>query len=289
MIASLSRKLARTSERLSARPISVVVFAASIALLVTLQTTQIGRFRARAVAQARPVNHAAVAASFVSQVYVRAGDRVEPGTPLVELSPRFLDRELAQLDSEIAQLLLEAKLAQAQLLVDEERWLDEGLRRRPGRPSLRGQTEALYEARLELLRARREQIQEDRSSLVVASHATGLVASVVAPGSPVAVGTTVATVMPEHAEEVVAFVPPQTDPALIQPGAPARLLESQLAACRGPATVLRRGSGVAQAPGQLDRLFRVPLHGLPVYVSVPERCQLGVGQVLSVEFPKAGA
>jgi hypothetical protein len=43
---------------------------------------------------------------------------------------------------------------------------------------------------------------------------------------------------------------------------------------------------VEEAPGQLKNLFCFPVHGMPVYVSVPSDCRLGVGQVLSVEFPR---
>lgn len=274
-------------ERLNARPLGVVVFGASVALLVVLQSTQVGRFRARAVAEATAVQHSALIASFVAEVYVRPGDRVEPGTPLAELSPHFVERELAQVTAEIEQVLHEAELARAQLVVDEERWLDPQLRQRPSRPSLRGQTDALYAAQLELLRTRRSQLLEDRSHLTLASRAAGRVIFVAPPGSPVAIGTPVATVTPEHAEEIVAYVPAATDPALIEPGTEARVLDSQLAACRALGAVQRRGAAVIQAPAQLEGFLRIPVHGMPVYISIPDGCELGVGQVLSVEFAKA--
>jgi hypothetical protein len=106
-------------------------------------------------------------------------------------------------------------------------------------------------------------------------------------GASVDIGASVATVSPEHAEEIVAYVPPDTDPALVQVGMPALLLQSQVAACRAYGTVLRRGAGVVKAPGQLRGFLRMPVHGMPVYISVPEGCELGVGQVLAVEFAKA--
>lgn len=279
--------LRRWMAGLGARPLGVIVFGASVALLAVLQTTQIGRFRARAVAEATAVQHSALIASFVSRVYARPGDRVEPGTPLAELSPHFIERELALVTAEIEQMLHEAELARAQLVVDEERWLEPQLRQRPSRPSLRSQTDALYTAQLELLRTRRSQLLEDRSHLTLASRAAGRVVFVAAPGSPVAVGTPVAAVTPEHAEEIVAYVPAATDPALVEPGTSARLLDSQLAACRALGEVRRRGAAVIQAPAQLEGFLRIPVHGMPVYISIPDGCELGVGQVLSVEFAKA--
>jgi hypothetical protein len=218
---------------------------------------------------------------------VRPGDRIEAGAPLADLSPHFLERELAQVTAEIEQVLHEAELARAQLVVEEERWLDPELRQRPSRPSLRGQTDALYTAQLELLRTRRAQLLEDRDHLAILSRAPGRVVFVAPPGSPVAVGTSVASVAPEYAEEIVAYVPAGTDPALIEPGTEARLLDSQMAACRASGAVRRRGAAVVQAPAQLEGFLRLPLHGMPVYISIPDGCELGVGQVLSVEFAKA--
>lgn len=288
MLTSVRRRLSRLFEWSSTRPLSIIVFAASVALLVTLQSSQVGRFHARAVAEARVVEHPALVSSFVSAVHVRAGDRVDPGAPLAELSSYFLERELAQVEAETERLLHEAKLAQAQLVVEEERWLDARLRQQPNRPSLRRHTDAVYGAQLEALRTRRLQLLEDREHLTVLSTASGRVGSVLAPGSSVAQGTSIATVIPEYAEEIVAYVSAETDPTLIAPGTRAQLLDSQMVACRGAGTVQRRGSSVVQAPAQLDGFLRRPVHGMPVYISVPDGCELGVGQVLAVEFPKAG-
>lgn len=280
--------LARWIERLNARPLGVVVFAASVVLLVQLQSTQFGRFRARAVADARPVEHPVLVTSFVERLHARPGDLVEPGTPLVELSPHFIERELAQVIGEIENTRHEASLALAALLVEEERWLDSELRRRPSRPSLRSQTEAVFARRLELLETRRTQLAHDRDQLLIRSGAAGRVASVLAVGSPVAVGASVGSVVPRHAREIVAYVPASTDAALIEPGTPARVTESHMAACRGSGSVERLGAGVVQAPGQLEGFLQRPVHGLPVYISIPSGCELGVGQVISIEFAKAG-
>jgi multidrug efflux pump subunit AcrA (membrane-fusion protein) len=105
--------LARWVERLNARPLGVVVFAASVVLLVQLQSTQFGRFRARAVAHARPIEHPVLVTSFIERLHAQPGDLVEPGAPLVELSPHFIERELDQVNGEIEQTRQEARLALA--------------------------------------------------------------------------------------------------------------------------------------------------------------------------------
>lgn len=283
------RSMLRGMERSSLRLVGIVVFACSVALLITLQTTKVGLFRARAVAQARGVEHPALLASFVSRVHVRAGDQVEPGTVLAELSPHFLDRELSRLETEIARLSREAELAEAELAVDEERWLEPSLRRRPNRPSVQRETTAFHAAQLAELATQRAQLTEDRANTIISSRGAGRVAFVVNVGSPVAIGASVATVIPEYADEIVAFVPAETDPALISRGTDVHIFDSQVAECRAAGTVRRRGASVVEAPGQLERFLGLALHGLPVYVSVPAGCPLGVGQVVTVEFAKAGA
>jgi multidrug efflux pump subunit AcrA (membrane-fusion protein) len=263
-----------------------LVFFASVALLVHLQTGSLGHFRARAVARAVSVEHPALVASFVSEIYVQPGDQVEAGTPLADLSPHFVERQLRQLNAEIEQLIHERNLARASLLVEEERWLTPELRQRPSRPSLDKETEALYTAQLEVLQLRRSGLQEMLSQLTVTSHIPGRVALIAAAGSPVAVGTSVAAVTPEFAQEVVAYVPPDTDPARIGIGVPVRIVNSS-SSCRGIGSVLRRGAAVEQIPGQIDTFFGISAHGMPVYISVPPDCEIGVGQVLSVDFAKA--
>ena len=284
----MRRLLSRIFESINARPFSIVVFAGSVALLLLLQSSELGRFRVRAVAEAVGIEHPAAVPSFVSQVYVRPGDRVEAGTPLAEISPRFIERELALLDAEMEQILREAELARTRLAMEEESWLPEEFRQLPNRPSSLRPTKALFAAQLVRVETRREQLRADLALLTVVSQASGRVAFILSVGSAVAIGTPIATVMPEYADEIVAYVPPETDPALIAPGALARLVDSQTVACRGVGQVKRRGYGVVAAPGQLQGLFRLPVHGLPVYISTPPGCQLGVGQVLAVDFPKAG-
>jgi multidrug efflux pump subunit AcrA (membrane-fusion protein) len=263
-----------------------LVFFASAALLVYLQTSSLGHFSARAIARAPSVEHPALVASFVSEVYVQPGDHVEAGVPLADVSPFFVERELRQLNAEIEQLIHERNLARTSLLVEEERWLTPELRRRPNQPSLDKRTEAFYSAQLEVLQTRRSGLQETLSQLTVTSQISGRVALIAAVGSPVAVGTSVADVTPEFAQEIVAFVPSDTNPARIEIGVPVRISHN-FSTCRGYGSVLRRGAAVEQLPGQVDTFFGIPAHGMPVYISIPPDCELGVGQVLSVDFAKA--
>jgi multidrug resistance efflux pump len=282
---SLRRAVDRVSEGISARPFGVLVFFGSVALLLYLQTSSLGSFRADAVAVAQAVEHPAQVSSFVMAVYVLPGETVEVGAPLVDLSPHFIDRELARVDAEIEKLLHESQLAQARLLVEEQRWLSPSMRMRPDRPSLERPTEALYAKQLAVLQTTRNQLLENLSGLTIASSHSGRVVSVASPGSSVAAGSSVASVVAEYADVIVAYVPAETDPAEIAAGAPVGIARPT-PSCRGAGRVLRRGGAVEAAPSQLDSLFRSPVYGLPVYVSVPPDCRLGVGQVLSVEFPR---
>jgi len=283
---SVQRGFGRVFDALGARPFGIVVFGASIALLVYLQVGIAGSIRADAVALAPMIDHPARVASFVTDVYVRAGDTVGVGTPLVELSAHFIDRELGRIDVEVQKLLQESKLAQARLLVEEQRWIDPQMRLRPDRPSLQGPTEALYAKGIEVMQVRRTQLLEDREALTITASYPGQVVVVVEPGSAVAVGTSVASVSPEFAHEIVAYVPSETGPSAIAVGA-AVCIARPAPACQASAVVLRRGATVQEAPGQLRSLFRFPVHGTPVYISIPADCQFGIGQVLSVEFARA--
>jgi hypothetical protein len=102
----------------------------------------------------------------------------------------------------------------------------------------------------------------------------------------VAAGSSVAAVVAEYADVIVAYVPAETDLAAIAPGARVQIDRPSLS-CRSAGKVLRRGAAVEEAPNQLKNLFRFPVHGMPVFVSIPPDCRLGVGQVLTVEFPRS--
>jgi hypothetical protein len=94
--------------------------------------------------------------------------------------------------------------------------------------------------------------------------------------------------MPEFAEEIVAYVPAVTHPGMISDDALEYIIGAELEACRAPGRVKRRGAAVVEAPGQLRRPFRDPVHGTPVHLPIPTDCKLGNGQVLTVDFRLEG-
>ena len=59
----MRRLISRIFESMNARPFSILVFAGSVALLLFLQSSELGRFRVRAVAEARGVEHPAAVSS----------------------------------------------------------------------------------------------------------------------------------------------------------------------------------------------------------------------------------
>jgi len=276
----------RVFENTGARPIGILVFVASIVLLAYLEAGLEGSIRAEAVASAPQVDHPARVSSFVTAVYVSPGDTVESGSPLVELSPYFIDRELARVDTEIEKLLRESNLAQARLVVEEQRWLNPDLRMSPERPSLESPMEAMYAQELAVLQTRRKQLLDDRAGLTVQATEEGRVVQVALLGSSVAAGGSVASVSPQYAREIVAYVSADTEPGSISVGSPVRIARTGQT-CDGEAAVLRRGGVVVEAPGQLRGLLSLPVYGMPVYISIPEHCRLGVGQLLTVEFARA--
>jgi hypothetical protein len=94
--------------------------------------------------------------------------------------------------------------------------------------------------------------------------------------------------MPEFAEEIVAFVKPTTDPDAIATGASVVIVGAKGLGCDAVALVERRGATVAQAPPQLRNFIGGRIHGMPIHISVPESCQLGNGQVVTLDFIKTG-
>ncbi len=275
-------------EGLGMRPIGLVVFVASVLAMSQLIDLPRGALRVDAVAVAGRVDHPSRVASFVTRVFVRAGDRVVAGAPLVELSPHFIEQRLARLDLQIEQLIGESRLAQAKLVVREERFVDPGLRLRPAAPSLESPTAAYYAKQIEVEQARRAALLADLESLTITSASPGVVANVAWLGASVAEGESVASVLPEYAAEIVAYVSPETDPDSLSGEQSATIVDAASAACRVPARVTRRGAEVVQAPEQLTQLFRFPVHGMPVHVSIPDACRLAVGQVLALELRASG-
>jgi hypothetical protein len=170
------------------RPLGIVVLVVSSIALVELLGLSIGSVQADAVASARVIDHPSPVGSFITSVFVNPGDPVEVGTPPVELSPHFPNQNLVELSLEIEQSINEGRLAQAKLLVSEERWLRPGLRHVPKRPSLEGPTEAYYAKRLEVLNAQREVLLENRSALTIRSNFQGIVDDVTWLGASIAPG-----------------------------------------------------------------------------------------------------
>jgi hypothetical protein len=286
-LARLLRNFYALCDSIGMRPLGLGVFLASAFALLQLAVLGDGAVQADAVATARPVDHPSRASSFVTAVFVELGAHVEVGEPLVELSPYFIDQRIARLEVEIEQLTNKSKLAQASLVVEEQRFVAPGLRSRPNRPSLEHPTAEFYAKQLEVIETRRALLLEDRKSLTIRSSFAGRVASLAWLGASIAEGASVAAVLPEHAEEIVAYLPPTTALGAVETGATARILNPPTAQCRAPARVLRLGAAVELAPGQLGGVLRLPVHGTPVHVSMPIECELGIGQVVSLEFTPA--
>ena len=266
------------------RPLGIIVFAASVFALSQLLSMSVSSVRADAVATARIIDHPARVDSYATAVFVKPGDLVDVGTPLVELSPHFIDQDLQELAHETEQVINESRLAQAKLVVDEERWLAPGLRTMPKRPSLEKPTEEYFAKRIEVLNARREALLADRDALTVHSTFRGLVSQVAGLGTWVPAGSSVASVMPEYAEEIIAYVPANSNPGMIPDDSAVYIIGTEIAECRAPARIQRRGAVVEEAPGQLTRMFRGAVHGRPFHISIPENCTLGNGQTLALDF-----
>ena len=291
-LSPFARALRRTdalSDAIGVRPLGLAVFAGSALLLAQLSSLGSGTLRADAVASAALVDHPSRAASFVTRVFVKSGDRVELGQPLVELSPYFIDQRIVRFDAEIEELIDKSKLAQAELVVEEQRFVAPGLRTRPRMPSLEHPTAEFFAKQLEVLRTHRQTLVEDRKSLTVPSSFAGRVAQLAWLGASIAEGASVASILPDQAEEIVAYLPPTTEPGSVSAGAEARLVGVTSAACQAAGHVTRLGAAVEAAPEQLRGMLMLPVHGTPVHISLPPSCVLGIGQVVSVELSLARA
>ena len=285
---SFVRRLDALFDAVGMRPLGVVVFFGSAYCLLQLIGLSGSSIRVEAVAVGTMVEHPSRVASFATGVFVKPGDHVDIGTPLVELSPYFLDQRISRLNGEIEQLINESKLAQAQLVVKEERWVDPSMRLRPNRPSLENPTSEFYAKQIESLRLRRNMMIQDRESLLVKSNFSGVIERVTWPGAAVAEGESVATVMPEFAEEIVAYVEPTIDPSMIDSGAAVLIVGDEGSHCNDMAVIRRRGASVEQAPAQLKTFLGNRVHGMPVHISVPQACQLGNGQIVTVDLKNEG-
>ena len=102
-------------DRLRIRPGGLIVFVLSVVALAVVNSRSIGRTQAPAVGYAVVSHHPSPVASVIEEVYVHPGDEVETGAPLLTLSSRFLDRQLALVDAEIQRVTNEARLEQTEL------------------------------------------------------------------------------------------------------------------------------------------------------------------------------
>jgi len=363
------RRLEAFSDRIRLQPVGLFVFLASVGGLMFLQFGSLNRIKAPAVATARPFEHPSDVASVVAEVHVKVGEFVDAGAPLVTLSSRDLNRELAEIDAELDRMEKRSVLELARLGEDHRQELagfadrleaakrdlelaravavepnqkaeladaqeaevkagvaartrraDDlfaaawqrglakaeraGAKQRieaeskhvqaleslggalPTSPTLERASAALYAAELQLLRVRRSEVLEDLQTLTVVARQPGRVAMVLQRGAAVLKGASVASLVPERADEIVAYVSADTSPRQIETDEPATITDP-FGACDEPGHVIRVGATVEEAPGQIRSFLQFPIHGLPVYITVPESCDLGVGQLLSVEFDKA--
>jgi multidrug resistance efflux pump len=140
-----------------------------------------------------------------------------------------------------------------------------------------------YEAQLEVWRSQREGLQADMERLTVRAGSGGIVSRVLPRGTPVALGISVAEVVPERAREVIAYLPPETNPTLVSNGGRVLIAQAGGNACAGQLPQ-RRGGRVGAAPDQLMSPFGQVVYGLPVHIALPEECPLGVGQLVEVTF-----
>lgn len=186
-----------------------------------------------------------------------------------------------------AQWVLEAQRTstkEAQTVAQAERALlgalEKSLNTNDGDEVLTDPIKQAHKARLEVLLVRRSTLVADLKALTVVAQASGRVVDVLEAGSAVARDTSVASVLPRQATELVAYLPPEKAIQTVALGSEVRVKRL----CPGTGRVLRVGAAVEQAPGQLNTLLGTPLFGTPLYISIPERCSLGVGQVLLVEL-----
>ncbi len=279
----LRRSWERVNDALGVRPVALMVLVASGFLLIQLTGSAAGQFRVRAVGHAAEVAHAAPLRTTIAEVAVAAGDRIEPGQLLMRLSPEPVDRERAEVERGLEVVAAEARLASLQVQVDEETWLDPEVRSRRGRPSLGPAQRALHEARRAALEQRRDELESLRGALEVRAELAGIVLRVAPNGAGVDRGDELVSIVPARATEVVAYIASDTDPEAIAIGAPAWL---EGAACSARGRVLRSGARVEEAPGQLRELSVLPVFGVPVFLTVPEGCSLGVGQVVTARFAR---
>lgn len=111
-------------DRLRIRPLSLLVFFASVGVLIFMARSRTSAIHAPAVGYARSVDHTpdlvSEVTALVETVHVQVGDKVAAGAPLVTLSSRALKRALAEVDAEIAMIEAQAEVEAGELAAEEE-------------------------------------------------------------------------------------------------------------------------------------------------------------------------
>jgi hypothetical protein len=252
------------------RPVGIAVFATSTILFFYLIGLSAGTIHADGVAVAGRVDHPAPVSSFVIRVFVKPGDRAEVGMPLVELSPVGIDQDLTTTDFEIGRLKGRLGLAD---VGSSETVAPGDLKHKIG-----------LEARIEMLRIKRARLLESRAALTIKANFAGIVSEVTWLGASISERASVASVMPEFAEEIIVYVPATSDASAIANGATTYMTSAVSPECRAPGKVRTRGAKVEQAPSQLRQFLGNAVHGMPVHITIPRDCRLVNGQVLALNF-----
>lgn len=172
-----------------------------------------------------------------------------------------------------ANALLEAEIARTDALRKEVKGTV------PNRALIEA-TSHLYETELAVLNRRRENLERQVAALTVRARIDGVVTAVVPEGATIHPGDSVASIVPHHAAEVVAYVAPDITPPVLGDHVPFSIELADGRHCDGIGAP--RASGmVEQKPGQLVSFSSFAGYGFPIHVNVPNGCVLPVGQVVS--------
>lgn len=284
----LKARLIRSSDAffdiLGMRPLGIFVFAGSALLCLHVIGLSAGATRADAVAVAGLVNHPSLVSSFTTQVFVKPGDRVEIGAPLVELSSHFINQQIERIDLELDLVINESKLRSAQQSEDQLRLMAISRGESSNGSAIDRLSKAHFEKQIAVLQYRKIGLIRKQGALVVTASSSGIVAEVKGVGASIAEGASVASIMPPFAEEIVAYVSPTIDPSRIKAGVAVYLLNASTSHCQAPGRVRNRGARVKTAPKQLTQMMGLAIHGMPVHVTIPRDCRLINGQVLALNF-----
>ncbi|MDX9720519.1 MAG: hypothetical protein RBU37_07220 [Myxococcota bacterium] len=191
------------------------------------------------------------------------------------------------LDAELESARVEASAQRARRVTEAaKQYLEQLELKRPASANAEEASPALLQyhaAIIESLRLQRDALQAELKHTVITARSDGRVSALLGVGASVTMGLSVASVLPEQASEVVAFVDPADLREGLTAGQEARIVTPN-AWCEGAFSVLRVGAAVEQAPLQLEGVLRTPVFGVPVYLQPPEHCAVFIGQALTLEF-----